>query len=297
MSYAWSLPLEIAEHTAPISAPRFRCSHAGVVIPTFQDWEGLRETLEGILACRPRPRLLVVVDDNFEDNAPRWLGRMPVTRIWYPGNRGPSVARNVGVRRLGRQGAEWVYFTDTGCLRAKWFFDAIASAVSTPHCVAVAGPVVGEVRSLELDPINSFMTTEGILNPPMGTDGRPQAIVTANALVSMRAVMSVGGFDETYPFAAGEDLQLGIDLLRCGWIAWCPDAVVTHRFEECLVDFRKRFERYGRGTCHLACRNSLAIPKPSQIVAVQPELQTLADLQIAAMSAGYVAHAERVRLI
>ncbi|QKK09911.1 MAG: glycosyltransferase [Planctomycetota bacterium] len=267
-----------------------------MVIPTFQDWEALRETLEGILCCRPRPRLLVVIDDNSEDYAPTWLGRMPVIRIWYPGNRGPSFARNVGVRRLRRQGAEWVYFTDTGCLRAPWFFDTIASATSARQCVAVAGPVVGESRSIELDPINSYMTTEGILNPPMGTDGQPQSVVTANALVSMRAVMSVGGFDETYPFAAGEDLQLGIDLLRCGSIAWCPDAVVTHRFEECLVDFRKRFERYGRGTCHLAWRNSLAIHKPSQIVAVKPELQALADLQVAAMSAGYLSHSERVRL-
>jgi GT2 family glycosyltransferase len=260
------------------------------VVPTYRDWDQAQETLDGLLACRPRPAEIVLVDDNGEGEPPAWALSDYILLVRYPGNRGPSHARNVGAAlQTGRQ-IEWLYFTDTGCTRPPDFFSHLSDAVATlgPRCVAAAGPVHGIAGPRS--PINTYMTAEGILNPPMDRHG-PQALVTANALVCSIAFARAGTFDATYPFAAGEDLDLGVKLRRLGLIAWVPEAAVYHRFEECTDDFRRRFVRYGRGTAHLEHRLGLRGLRPKAIAATCGSLQYLADLQAASMRIGYDAHA------
>jgi GT2 family glycosyltransferase len=155
--------------------------------------------------------------------------------------------------------------------------------------VAVAAPVRGVVVSATATPINHYMTEEGILFPPM-QDGEPQAIVTANAAVSIAAFQAVGGFDTSFPFAAGEDLDLGLRLRQLGGISWAPDATVRHRFRESLHDFEKRFERYGAGNAHLEVRWRLSGMRPAPFRSHDPLLQRLADAQVIAMQRGYDRH-------
>lgn len=156
-------------------------------------------------------------------------------------------------------------------------------------CVALAGPVHGVTVSATATPINHYMTIEGILNPPMDADG-PQAIVTANAAVCASAFRTAGGFDASYPFASGEDLDLGLKLRLLGSIHWARHAIVCHRFVEDVDDFTRRFVRYGKGTAHLEHRLNLPSIKPSRFIAHDPALQGLADLQIVSMRRGYEQH-------
>lgn len=286
MSWAWTLPVPPPPRCST-KRPLFDLERTRVVIPTFRDWDSARETIEGLLRCMPRPSEIVLVDDNADGAAPAWVRQLPIHLVSYPGNRGPAFARNAGARLHAGGTTEWLYFTDTGCGRAadffNWLEEAMHAAVS--GCVACAAPVQGVVDG-SWCPINRYMTVEGILNPPMDRHG-PQAVVTANALVNVAAFDAVGGFDCSYPFAAAEDIDLGVKLRALGGIAWADGAVVTHRFEECDADFRRRFVRYGRGTAHLERQLTLPRLRPTPIVAELPELQYLADLQEAAMLEGY----------
>ncbi|MCI0632057.1 MAG: glycosyltransferase [Phycisphaerales bacterium] len=290
MSASWSLPIHFNPSRAflpTIPTPeRMR-----VVIPTFRDWEAARETVESLLDCRPGAGEIVVVDDNTESDPPAWVRRCPVHVVSYEGNRGPAYARNVGARFETKRPFGWLYFTDTGCARERDFFAVLTEcqAQSRQACVAIAGPVQGVVESLTRTPVNFYMTDEMILNPPTDEHG-PQAIVTANAAVWFRAFQLVGGFDESYPFAAGKDLDLGLKLRRLGTIGWVSEAVVRHRFEESIEDFRRRFIRYGAGTAHLEHRLGLPCLRPKLLVAKHPHLQTLALEHITAMQRGYDAH-------
>jgi GT2 family glycosyltransferase len=144
-----------------------------------------------------------------------------------------------------------------------------------------------------LTPINFYMTEEAILNPPVDING-PQAIVTANAAVCAAAFQAVGGFDVSYPFAAGEDLDLGLKLRRLGTIGWANDAIVRHQFIESGDDFRNRFLRYGAGTAHLAHRLHLPCLRPTILLAKSADLQVLADIHIAAMQTGYDRHRNKL---
>lgn len=295
MSWVWTIPIEI-KPLQLLRPPLLCLEHTRVVVPTFRDWDEARITIESILECRPRPAEVLLVNDNAEPSRPAWVSRYPIFAIDYPGNRGPSYARNTGARFRSGRPIDWLYFTDTGCLRdAKFFAELVGASMAMPRTtVAIAAPVVGVLDTATRSPINRYMTEEAILNPPCDEAG-PQAIVTANAAVSAAAFQATGGFDETYPFAAGEDLDLGVRLRRLGRIGWVERAVVRHRFLELEDDFRRRFVRYGAGTAHL--EHTLALPslRVRSIVARDPALQHLADIQLASMRAGYDARTSQLR--
>lgn len=303
-----------------------------VIVPTFNDWEGLRVTLESLRKLSPSPYKITVVDDNpFKTEQP-WLKDYRATIApSYQGNLGPAFARNIGFgfsptsnyggllaghsglhytrlkRRQWRDDArlefnpnkptefrwrheiEWFYFTDSGCEHSPSLFLEFEQAwkENGDSCVAVCGPITGDGNG----PINTFMTKQGILNPPkerlIYDTFVPQAVITANALIAGIAFSFIGGFDETFKEAAGEDLDLGLRLRRLGIIGWANQAVVTHKFKEDRTDFARRFERYGAGNRHLEVKHNLPSLRPKEYTAEAPELQELADLQIKAMQSGY----------
>jgi GT2 family glycosyltransferase len=302
------------------------------IIPTFNDWDGLRTTLDSLRRLNPAPQKITVVNDNHSKNQPPdWLKTYRVDTVSdYQGNLGPAAARNLGFgfppsynfnlvvsgqgqqylrhkRREWREDSrlqfnpvkpsefqwrhdiEWFYFTDCGCEHTPNLFSEFEKTWhhTGDSCVAISGPITGNGEG----PINQFMTKQGILNPPkerlIYDTFVPQAIITANALVSGIAFSFIGGFDETFTEAAGEDLDLGLRLRTLGIIGWAENAVVKHRFNEDKEDFMCRFKRYGAGNRRLEVKHNLPSLRAKPYSAELAELQELADLQIEAMQSGY----------
>lgn len=287
MTWTWSIPIQITPSRAMWS-PMIHPNRVRVVIPTYRDWNEARVTVESLMACRPGPGEIVLVNDNHEPDPPPWVRQYPLHIVNYAGNRGPSYARNAGARLNTGRPFDWLYFTDTGCTRNPAFLTVLSevSRALPRTTVALAGAILGLANSPSATPINFYMTEEAILNPPCDKDG-PQAIVTANAAVSAVAFRAIGGFDSSYPFAAGEDLDLGLRLRFLGSIGWAPHARIYHNFTESLEDFRLRFVRYGMGNAHLEQRLALPSLRVGKIVARSVSLQRLADIQAKAMLEGY----------
>ncbi len=187
---------------------------------------------------------------------------------------------------------DWVYFTDCGCTHSPDLFLEFEKAWGEcgDCCVAISGPITGSGEG----PINDYMTHQGVLNPPLEQNIHgvhiPQAIITANALVAALPFAFLGGFNTEFKEAAGEDLDIGIRLRQLGVIAWAPQAIAAHRFDESESDFYKRFRRYGRGNRRLELMHNLpclrARPfKPDQDH--KPDHHRLAKIACEAMQAGY----------
>lgn len=66
------------------------------IIPAYQDWDGLRVTLDSLLKLKTPPKKIAVANDNPEPGVPSWLSDYPVEIVDYPGNLGPARARNRG---------------------------------------------------------------------------------------------------------------------------------------------------------------------------------------------------------
>lgn len=84
-----SISSQIQFRSKPVNARAIR-----VIIPTYQDWEGLKVTLDSLLNLETPPMAIAVANDNPDKDIPAWLDRYPVTLINYPGNLGPAKARN-----------------------------------------------------------------------------------------------------------------------------------------------------------------------------------------------------------
>lgn len=100
------------------------------------------------------------------------------------------------------------------------------------------------------------------------------------------ASRKIGGFDDSFPSAGGEDLDFGIRLRAIGRISWSPNALVRHRFADDLAEFDARFVRYGVGMRRLSEKLGVRL-EPYKFRAASPDLQDLADRQTRMMRLGY----------
>lgn len=284
-----TLPLPPRPSRVFVRSPKIDPRKIRVVVPVYKDWEGLKVTLESLLALMPRPGAITVANDNEDTSVPSWLKSYPIQIVSYRNNRGPAYARNRGAENPGTT-CDWIYFTDCGCEHVRNLITHFVNAQesSSESIIAVCGAVAGKGSGR----INRYMTEMGILNPPfeqeLGPRGEeiPQAIITANALVSAPVFHQLDGFSTAFGEAGGEDLDLGIRLRELGRLVYTPRAIVSHEFAEDLHDFQRRFERYGRANRLLEQVHKLPSLRPEPFKA-NPEFSDLAKLQIESLCSGY----------
>jgi GT2 family glycosyltransferase len=286
----YSLPLPPRTNTKSFRSPKIEPRKIRVVIPVYKDWQGLKTTLDSLQALNPRPGAITVANDNADYHIPEWLKSYPIKIVNYRANRGPAHARNKGSGNPDT-GFDWIYFTDCGCEHVR---DIIRQFVNAQErvgdsIVAICGSVAGKGPGK----INRYMTEMDILNPPfekdLGHSGEkiPQAIITANTLVYAPAFHQLGGFSTAFSGAGGEDLDFGIRLRELGRLVFAPHAAVSHEFDEDIQDFKRRFERYGRGNRLLEQKHKLPSLRPKPFLPKNPEFNDLAELQIESLCRGY----------
>jgi len=95
MTAVYSIPNTISKQyrfrSKPVNARIIKA-----IVPTYEDWSGLRVTLDSLLNLKTPPTKIAVANDNKEPGIPEWLKKYPVEIVDYPGNIGPAKARNRG---------------------------------------------------------------------------------------------------------------------------------------------------------------------------------------------------------
>jgi GT2 family glycosyltransferase len=224
-----------------------------VVVPTYQRADLLARCLDSFAAqtADPTSYELLVVDDGSTDGTPevieaaRRAGPVRIVAARQP-NAGPAAARNRAVR-LGS--APLLLFVDD-------------DIVATPELVATHlelhrnGPreqgYVGLVSwepSLQVTPFMRWLDgtdlqfTYGTSLQP-GRVPRPEdAFYTCNLSLSRSLFDEAGGFDESFPYPAYEDVELGHRLAAAGFVLdYTPEAMAFHNRPITLAEFRRRME-------------------------------------------------------
>lgn len=169
------------------------------------------------------------------------------TRVLHQIHAGPAAARNRGAAEArGRILA----FLDDDCRPEAAWLNALTRAIRQhPHAlvsgrvVDASGSIYGEATQLLLDELVERLA-----------ENRPERrfATSNNMAVAREGFLIAGGFDERFPFAAGEDRELAERwLARGGTLVGAPDAVVRHVHQLTLTRFLALHARYGRGTYHL----------------------------------------------
>jgi glycosyltransferase involved in cell wall biosynthesis len=187
------------------------------------------QRLAGLLASLraqtiAEPFEVVVVDDGSDPRTAtaieRERGELDLRALRAEG-RGPARARNLGWRAArGR----WIAFTDDDCEATEgWLEAAIAAAEANPGAI-VQGPTVPVPR--ELDRLGPFARTRSIESPGPWFE-------TCNILYEAELLERLGGFDEAFAEALGEDTDLGWRALELGaGHVWAHEALVHHAVDE-----------------------------------------------------------------
>ncbi|HLF28879.1 MAG TPA: glycosyltransferase [Anaerolineae bacterium] len=237
-----------------------------IVIPTYNRSETLRQTLIAVTRQDYAECEVLVVDDGSTDGTAEIVAReFPAVRLIRQSNRGPAAARNAGVRAAV---GDIIAFTDDDCLPPLDWLTRLAEGYARYPQVAGVG---GYLEAPE------YVLRDSILaqyERSIGRDeyGARDAEVLAgfacpaggtNNMSYCRDVLEqVGGFDETFPYAAGEDADLKWRICQTGaQLLYLPIKVV-HLQVYSLTSFRRQAYMRGKGR---VCFDAKHGPHPTRL--------------------------------
>jgi GT2 family glycosyltransferase len=189
-----------------------------LVVPTCDRPAALAELLERLrperLSAPPDSYELIVSDDGVTGAAAEIVRtRFPGVRFYTGPRRGPAANRNYGASRAA---GTWLVFVDDDCQPAAGWLRAIAAEVAGRPLDVVEGKIVAPDKKTSL-----FRRDVENLHG--------DCFWSANLAVRREFFERIGGFDEDFLQAGGEDLELAHRFRTCGArTAFCPDAVISH---------------------------------------------------------------------
>lgn len=270
-----------------LSIPVFIHAKAiSIVIPVKNNQAGIDRFLQ-LLAARTAPDhfpLEVIIVDNNSDVPLKVENHYPFRVILAHCERpGPAAARNEGVSIASGQ---WILFTDSDCVPTASF---VAGYLGVSRA-AVA--LAGAVNTVGDDPLAQYYREQNIFVPMVLTSVNgyePWAVVTANCLVLKEAFVAVGGFDEKFIYAGGEDTDFGLRLRHVGIIRYNFASLSEHEVKDGLGGFVTRFIRYGIGSKLMAEKYQTDIFDISTVglKTANPVSKALGLIQLKAMIWGF----------
>ena len=223
-----------------------------VVVPTHDRPEALAACLDALLRLDPAPGAIVVVDDGGRRPAAEVAARFgDRVRCIRQDNAGPGAARNAGVRAAE---GDLVALTDDDCRPRPDWLGALVRAQGGVRGRMVGGRVENALSA------NVYAASSQALCDYLYAAGGAQAggaeFFTTNNVAFDRATFeAIGGFDESFPRAAGEDRDLGRRWRGAGGrLVYAADAVVEHAHGMDLRGFWRQQSNYGRGARQLHAR-------------------------------------------
>jgi glycosyltransferase involved in cell wall biosynthesis len=207
-----------------------------VVIPTYNRWDKLRRVLDGYReqSIPAADFELLVCDDGSTDETPERLREYSAAapyalRHLRQENSGPASARNRGLRAAG---APTVVMTDDDCVPHP---DLLARHLaSTRRGVSTIGYIDWHPE-IDVTPFMAFLSPGYRFNFGQITDPENatfRCYYTANVSVWRDDALALGGFDEQFPAAAYEDIELGYRLHRAGVrLVYDERAIIYHLHE------------------------------------------------------------------
>jgi GT2 family glycosyltransferase len=223
-----------------------------IVIPTYARPRQLVTCLRSLeRSSYPANQFEVIVVDDGSEMPPEtavaaFRNRLNVTLLTQQ-HAGPAAARNTGAARAkGRV----LVFTDDDCTPAPDWLEALARRSATAPDCAVGGQTVNAL------PDNPYSAASQMLIDYLYTyynaDPSQAFLFTSNNLaLPTDRFHAIGGFDTTFPRAAGEDRELCDRWHHYGYrMIYAPEMVVYHSHKLTLRTFCRQHFNYGRAASH-----------------------------------------------
>jgi GT2 family glycosyltransferase len=216
-----------------------------VVVPTRGRPSALRRCLEA-LARQDRDAgeiEIVVVDDDPAGSAAGAAAGLPIDNLveLRSGGRGPAAARNAGARAAA---GSILAFTDDDCVPEPGWLAGFGKALGDGAQAAAGRTVNGAPGPYA----TASQLVVAALTRAGASAGAPRFAASNNVCFEAAAFAALGGFDEAFPLAAGEDRDLCARWVASGRaVADAPGARILHIHELGVGGLWRQHYRYGRG--------------------------------------------------
>ncbi len=207
-----------------------------VVVPTHNRYTLLRQCLRALHEQTYPPHEIIVVDDASTDETPDALPReFPNVRyVRLPTQQGPSVARNTGIRMAE---GDVIAFTDDDCrVPPDWLAQLANAFLAHPDAAGVGGyqeapdDVLRTNIFAQVERIKRSRRWKGREKTPQKGGFEVPGFGTNNAAYRREVLLTIGGFDETFTYAAGEDTDLRWRICEAGYtLVYIPLKVEHYR--------------------------------------------------------------------
>lgn len=238
-------PLPHVNHDYVVIINHLKSDHplpkiVSIVIPLYNSAKTIAKTME---ACfnQELPGIeveIIVVDDGSTDGGVKVVEGFPVKLIRQP-NGGPASARNRGWREAG---GEIVFFTDSDCVPRKDWIARLLEGYDSEEVGGAGG-------TYDIANENSLLASS--IHEEIVLRHRKQS-KTVNYLGSFnlsyrKAVLEeVGGFNEDYKCASGEDNDLAYRVTKKNYkLSFVQDSAVAHYHPDKLFSYLKQQFRHG----------------------------------------------------
>jgi GT2 family glycosyltransferase len=232
-----------------------------IVVPTYNRSNFIEKTFSSLVnQDYPKDQFeIIVVDDGSSDGTTEILERFkrdyPFFQYLSQSNKGPATARNLGIQHA--QG-EIILFMDDDCIADKSWVKELVRGYEDQQAGGVAGLVKYVPPNNNIS--NQFAAQAKGAGPEVNARGELDFFVTANASFRRAVLNQVGGFDETFPHAAHEDVDLSYRVRQAGWkLLYCERAIVDHYHSHNLKSNLRKWYRIGNSEVLFQLKHGLDV--------------------------------------
>lgn len=208
-----------------------------IVIPAHNAAATLRECLTACLNQTFHDYEVIVVDDGSTDTTPKIAREFPVALIQQP-QRGPAVARNAGAKAAS---GDVIAFTDSDCIPHPDWIDKLTRDFGDR-----VGAVGGTYGIANRQSLLARMVHEEIAARHGKYTSPVDFLGSYNLAVVNEVFREVGGFDESFRAASGEDNDLSYRIADAGYTLWfARAAIVDHYHPTRVLRYLRTQARHG----------------------------------------------------
>ena len=215
-----------------------------IIIPTCNRPDLLANCLD-LLAAEPEIKnglsVEVIVTDDSKDSRTESLIAEKYSFVkWVNGPKvGPAANRNFGAKQAT---GEWLFFLDDDCLPQSGWLSAYKAAINTSGFLVLEGVTTTDRPQQRFDE-----------EAPVNIDGN--RLWSCNFAINKTFFDQLNGFDETFPFAAMEDVDFHTRVREHTAVKFVQNAIVVHPWRK-ILPFRN-FKKHLFSQIHFAKKHQL----------------------------------------
>lgn len=215
-------------------------SRVSVVVPSFNCEKTIARCIECILAQSHPVYEIIIVDDGSTDRTAEIIRTFKTVKYLYQPNAGPASARNLGGKEAD---GEFIFFTDSDCLPGKNWIGESLKHFKKPDVAVVSGSYgISNPQSR----LARCIHQEILFRHKRLMPAYPKSFGSYNFGIKREVFRQIGGFNESYRQASGEDNDLSYKVLKQGFrIYFEPESTVDHFHPTRVFQYLKEQFRHG----------------------------------------------------